>query len=147
MPLCGRKTNRNKMRKHLTTLFFLSVIVPAGIFAQQAPAIEQNFPYLVTFGNKADKSWGDDDFVQTFFFSVPQSCNQAVYIRVYDPDIGGKVDEINTAMKGLNMANIFLFQSSVNDLGRQLERMRNFNENMEKLSKLTGDLTKLRHCI
>jgi hypothetical protein len=36
---------------------------------------------------------GDDDFVQTFFFTVPQSCNQAIYIRVYDPDAGGKVDE------------------------------------------------------
>ena len=62
--------------------------------AQPVPAIDQNFPYLVTFGNKADKSWGDDDFVQTFFFSVPVSCSQAVYIRVYDPEVGGKVDEM-----------------------------------------------------
>ncbi|HLG03242.1 MAG TPA: hypothetical protein VI731_06580 [Bacteroidia bacterium] len=65
----------------------------ASAFAQQVPAIEQNFPYLVTFGNKADKSWGDDDFVQTFFFSIPVSCNSAIYIRVFDPDIGGFADE------------------------------------------------------
>jgi len=75
------------------------LILLAGIFGieetygQQVPMIDQNFPYLVTFGNKAQKSWGDDDFTEVFFFSVPQTCNQAIYIRVFDPDVGGKVDE------------------------------------------------------
>lgn len=82
------------MMQRFTSLLVLAcALVPAVSPAQQVPAVDQNFPYLVTFGNKADKSWGDDDFVQVFFFSVPQTCNQALYIRVYDPDAGGKVDE------------------------------------------------------
>jgi hypothetical protein len=81
------------VKKCFLLFCFLGTFAPDKIFSQQVPAVDQNFPYLVTFGNKADKSWGDDDFVQTFFFSVPQSCNQAIYIRVYDPDAGGKVDE------------------------------------------------------
>lgn len=76
-----------------TIIVLLSFFAFVAMNAQQAPATEQGFPYLVTFGNKADKSWGDDDFVQTFFFAVPQSFNQPVYIRVYDPDAGGTIDE------------------------------------------------------
>lgn len=72
---------------------FICALLADTVTAQQVPAVDQNFPYLVTFGNKASKSWGDDDFVQTFFFAVPQTCNQAIYIRVYDPDAGGKTDE------------------------------------------------------
>jgi hypothetical protein len=75
-------------------ILFSSLAISVIGKAQPVPAIDQNFPYLVTFGNKADKSWGDDDFVQTFFFSVPVSCSQAVYIRVYDPEPCGKVDEM-----------------------------------------------------
>ena len=55
-------------------------------FSQSVPAEEENIPYLVTFGNKADKSWGDDDFSQTFFFKVPKSYKGMVYVRVYDPE-------------------------------------------------------------
>ena len=62
-------------------------------FSQSVPAEEENIPYLVTFGNKADKSWGDDDFSQTFFFKVPKSYKGMVYIRVYDPGTGGELDE------------------------------------------------------
>ena len=65
----------------------------ANSFAQAVPATEENIPYLVTFGNKGDKSWGDDDFSQVFFFVIPKTHNSPVYIRVYDPGIGGAIDE------------------------------------------------------
>jgi len=82
------------MKKCILFLVLASAqLIPEAALAQQAPAADQNFAYLVTFGKKAERSWGDDDFVQIFFFSVPQVCNQAVYLRVYDPDVGGKVDE------------------------------------------------------
>ncbi len=75
-------------------IFSILICLFAGkLAAQQVPATDQNFPYLVTFGNKAEKSWGDDDFVQTFFFCVPQTSTQPIYIRVYDPDAGGTADE------------------------------------------------------
>src|SRR5574337_267686 len=72
---------------------FLLACISEPMEGQQVPAVDQNFPYLVTFGNKADKSWGDDDFEQTFFFAIPQTFNQPIYIRVFDPDAGGTIDE------------------------------------------------------
>ena len=63
--------------------------------AQPVPAEDENIPYLMTFGNTAETSWGDDDFSQTFFFFLPESYTSPIYIRVYDPDIGGALDEIN----------------------------------------------------
>ncbi|MBL4656835.1 MAG: hypothetical protein JKX73_02460 [Flavobacteriales bacterium] len=72
--------------------------------AQLVPTIEENIPFLVTFGNKGEKSWGDDDFSQVFFFVIPESNKNPVYIRIFDPDIGGKHDEDRT---GFNSATKF----------------------------------------
>jgi hypothetical protein len=63
-------------------------------FTQPVPNVEENIPYLMTFGNMAETSWGDDDFSQTFFFLIPQDYDQPFFIRVFDPDTGGEVDEI-----------------------------------------------------
>lgn len=63
------------------------------VFTQSAPASDENIPFLVTFGADAVTSWGDDDFCQIFFFMVPSSQIDPVYIRVYDPDTGGDLDE------------------------------------------------------
>jgi hypothetical protein len=62
--------------------------------AQQIPAVEEGIPYLITFGKDASTSWGDDDFSQTFFFVIPQFYTQPIYIRVFDPDVSGKNDEV-----------------------------------------------------
>jgi hypothetical protein len=86
----------NNMR--LIVLFFsFSFLFSVAVNAQPVPNIEENIPYLMTFGPKAETSWGDDDFSQTFFFLFPSDYEQPVFIWVYDPDIGGKVDEINGA--------------------------------------------------
>lgn len=63
--------------------------------AQPVPAGDEHIPYLMSFGPKASTSWGDDDFSQAFFFLIPKNFSQPVYIRVYDPDISGVVDEQN----------------------------------------------------
>ncbi len=77
-------------------LFLVFVVgFTGGIYAQPVPAGDENIPYLMTFGPKASTSWGDDDFSQTFFFLVPKNFSQPVYIRVYDPEIGGVVDELD----------------------------------------------------
>ncbi len=70
-------------------------IFPFLIYAQPVPAAEENIPFLVTFGNRADTDFGDDDFAQTFFFVIPKSQIKPIYIRVFDPDIVGKNDELN----------------------------------------------------
>jgi hypothetical protein len=77
-------------------VLIISFILNAGIglFSQSAPAIDGNIPYLMTFGGKASTSWGDDDFCQIFFCVIPSSQTDPVYIRVYDPDTGGDLDEV-----------------------------------------------------
>ena len=74
----------------------ISFILNAGVglFSQSAPAIDENIPYLMTFGGNAVTSWGDDDFCQIFFCVIPLSQTDPVYIRVYDPDTGGDLDEV-----------------------------------------------------
>ena len=61
--------------------------------SQPVPAEEENIPHLVTFGGQADRSWGDDDFCQIFFVSIPSTQTEPIYIRVFDPDTGGELDE------------------------------------------------------
>lgn len=71
-----------------------ALVLPAGqARAQAAPNPGENIPFLITFGAQADPSWGDDDFSQTLFFLVPKERRQPVYIRVFDPDCGGRHDE------------------------------------------------------
>lgn len=70
------------------------LIISIWGFGQPVPNVEENIPYLMTFGLKAETSWGDDDFSQVFFFLIPKEYDQPFFIRVFDPDTGGEVDEI-----------------------------------------------------
>jgi hypothetical protein len=63
-------------------------------FSQPAPAADENILYLVTFGKDASTAWGDDDFFQVFYCLIPTSQTEPFYIRVYDPDVGGDLDEV-----------------------------------------------------
>lgn len=88
------------MGKGIKYLICISLIIwgvyQAG-FSQPAPNVDENIPNLMVFGKECPTSWGDDDFSQTFFFLVPKDFNKPVFIRIYDPDIGGEEDEINGA--------------------------------------------------
>lgn len=77
--------------KYASVILLACIVIKSQ--AQAVPAPEENIPFLVTFGKQADPSWGDDDFCQTFFFTVPADYKQAVYLRVFDPDCGGQIDE------------------------------------------------------
>lgn len=65
----------------------------ASLNAQPVPGTDENIPYLINFGAQSQTAWGDDDFVQIIFFSVPEEYSKPLYLRVYDPDTGGKIDE------------------------------------------------------
>ncbi len=71
------------------------ILLPFSVRSQPVPNVEENIPYLMVFGNEAETSWGDDDFSQTFFFLLPKDYDKSLFIWVYDPDVGGDVDEIN----------------------------------------------------
>ena len=76
-------------------IVILLVLISASMFAQPVPAEDENIPFLMTFGHKAETSWGDDDFSQTFFFVIPTDHTSPIFIRVFDADCGGEIDEIN----------------------------------------------------
>lgn len=63
--------------------------------AQEVPSPQENLAYLVTFGINSDHSWGDDDFSQTVFFSIPKNQTTPFYLRIYDPEVCGELDESN----------------------------------------------------
>ena len=81
------------MKKYICIIFFL-LLAGKPVFSQSAPAIDENIPYLVTFGGNSLTSWGDDDFCQIFFCLIPSSQTEPVYIRIYDPETGGDLDEV-----------------------------------------------------
>jgi hypothetical protein len=83
------------MLRYFVALFALLILSNIQVFSQPVPAGDENIPYLMTFGPQGETSWGDDDFSQTFFFMIPENYKGAVYIRVFDPDIGGTIDELN----------------------------------------------------
>jgi hypothetical protein len=88
---------KNLMKFNKTIIFSILILCSqAGIilFGQAVPGKDENIPFLVTFGNQGKTSWGDDDFYQVWFFSVPRDYNQPFYIRVFDPECGGEHDEI-----------------------------------------------------
>jgi hypothetical protein len=76
-------------------LIFLLFLQNALLYSQSVPASDENIPFLMTFGNKAETSWGDDDYSQTFFFLIPETFKDPIFIRVFDPDIGGENDELD----------------------------------------------------
>lgn len=64
------------------------------VSAQPFPSKDELIPYLITFGKDAPISWGDDDYCQIFFFTIPKEQKRPVYIRIFDPDVGGEIDEV-----------------------------------------------------
>ena len=94
------------MLKFINYIIYMAIFsafyVPAAK-SQSAPAEDENIPYLVTFGANSETSWGDDDFCQIFFFIIPEAHTDPFYIRVFDPDTGGELDEMkgdfNTTVK------------------------------------------------
>lgn len=78
-------------------IFFIGLLLTfttlISLHAQPVPAVDENIHSLVTFGKEADPAWGDDDFIQIIFFSIPESHQDPFFIRVYDPETGGGFDE------------------------------------------------------
>ncbi len=75
---------------------FLFVFLFPGLsvlLAQPVPAVDENIPYLMTFGADGNTAWGDNDFCQIIFFSIPESYNRPLFVHVFDPDTGGEIDE------------------------------------------------------
>lgn len=92
-----------------STLFVIGLVFfsMTAMRGQSVPAPEENIPFLVTFGKDGDISWGDDDFIQTFFFVIPVSMTEPFYIRVFDPTTGGQHDEMKAAWNTITRFSIY----------------------------------------
>ncbi len=87
------KFNRSSYKTIVLTLLLgLPAIYCAK--GQPVPGKDENIPFLVTFGKEGKTSWGDANFFEIFFFTIPKDYTQPFYIRVFDPDCGGQNDEI-----------------------------------------------------
>lgn len=107
--------------------------------AQPVPAAEENIPFLVTFGKNADPSWGDDDFTQSFFFSVPKNCQTPFYIRVFDPDCYGKHDEEKQGFNTMTRFSLFGGEGCItNDDARDVDPVGNFKSGSLLATKTFG---------
>lgn len=81
------------MKIRIAFVFLLMLIAAASLKAQAIPSEDEKIPYLTTFSKNAAIKFGDDDYIQIYFFVVPEKSNDPFYIRVYDPDNGGTIDE------------------------------------------------------
>jgi hypothetical protein len=89
----------------ISLLLWLPSIITT--FGQAVPGKDENIPFLVTFGKDGKTSWGDDDFFQIFFFTIPNEFKQQFYIRVFDPDCGGENDEIQGVFNSKTMFSVY----------------------------------------
>ena len=82
--------------KKIKWIIFIFIITCNSFYssAQRVPNESENIDYLVTFGQDAPSSTGDDDHVQVIFFVIPYSHKEPVYLRIFDPDMGSKHDEL-----------------------------------------------------
>ncbi len=84
---------KNKLKLLLAVLLFIGCLAKAT--AQIEPSKEEKIDFIVTFGKDAAGKWGDDDHCQIYFVAVPVEYQGNFYIRVFDPETGGKNDQIN----------------------------------------------------
>jgi hypothetical protein len=84
----------NYLNKLLVAGVLLCFSFISDVNGQPVPGLDENIPFLVTFGKNGETSWGDDDFSQTFFFAIPEDFKDRFYLRVFDPDTGGANDEL-----------------------------------------------------
>ena len=122
-----------------TGILFLLFKATGTTFSQSAPAVDENIPYLMTFGGQAVTSWGDDDFRQIFFFMVPETQKDPFYIRVYDPDTGGELDELKGDFNTTVSFSIYGGKSCWSDTAAQSIHPRgNFKSGFLLASKVFG---------
>jgi hypothetical protein len=74
-------------------LLFLFLFFGTELLAQPFPSEDEKIQYFTVFSKGSKPSFGDDDNVQIYFFTIPEKSNDPFYLRVFDPDNGGTLDE------------------------------------------------------
>ncbi len=80
------------MRRFSKLLVFLATVLLPALTAPAWSADEP--PLFITYGAHAPISEGDPTHAQAIYLSVPAGTKQQVFIRLFDPDTGGRLDEL-----------------------------------------------------
>ena len=121
-------------------VLFAGLLFSLYLNAQQAPSPDEKIPFLCTFGKASEKEWGDDDFVQTFFFVVPQTEKNPIYIRVFDPDCGGKHDEAHDNFNTKTKFSVYGGKGAIsNKDAKNLNPTGNYKSGIQLASKTFGN--------
>jgi len=128
------------MKKIITLAIFLLKVCCGNLQAQPFPSADEKIPFLCTFSKNSQKDWGDDDFVQIYFFVVPQTEKNPIYIRVFDPDIGGKYDEVHDVFNSKTRFSVYGGKGAAsNPDAKKQTPTGNFKSGIQLSSKTFGD--------
>lgn len=107
--------------------------------AQPVPSSDEKFPFLCTFSREALTEWGDDDFTQIFFFSIPENEKKPFYIRIFDADNGGKHDELHGDFNSKTSFTIYGGKSVHSDPdAKKPDPVGNYRSGIQLVSKTIG---------
>jgi hypothetical protein len=93
--------------KHIILLVILLFVFVSRVSSQPVPGVEENIPFLVTFGKAGETSWGDDSFFSVWFVSIKKEYTRPFYIKVFDPDCGGQHDEVQGEFNSRTLFSIY----------------------------------------
>ena len=83
----------------MRTLWTAGIVIAAlaiGSPAAGESASAGGPPQFITYGVGAHPQEGDPDRRQAFYFTVPANFGKPLYVRLFDPESGGKYDQITT---------------------------------------------------
>ena len=132
------------MTQRLKKTFFVLMFIAFSNFigelkSQAVPNLDENIPFLVTFGKDAGTKWGDDDYCQTFYFVVPEAFAAPIYLRVFDPDCGGQNDEMNGAFNTMTRYSVYTGKGTISEPdARGIDPVGNFKSGNMIASKTFG---------
>lgn len=74
--------------RRISFFVLLITLFPSFLFAQQGKGL-----FFSVFGKDAPDTYGDFDNYQAFYFDIPKTETKPVYLRIFDPEVGGAYDE------------------------------------------------------
>lgn len=78
-------------RANILVLLATALVMSAGLGGEVAA---QEEPLSIVYGPSAGTKEGDHDHRKVIFFAIPADLTDRLYLRVFDPDIGGDHDLI-----------------------------------------------------
>jgi len=129
------------MIKQIYILLFVLIMYPYGMVkGQSMPSVDEHFDFLTTYSKEASTDWGDDDHIQIYFIAIPKDYKENIYISIYDPDVGGKHDQL--VGYGFNSKTKFSLYGGegayTGEDGKKINPSGNFKSGQQISSKLFG---------